>query len=74
MRRIELSNGVRYGTNNSEGGVFRQNNQSGNWHQIEGNSQSPLFKTAKGFFSYLRTHYPNNPELHGVKLQNQFGW
>lgn len=57
MRIIELSNGERYGTNNNEGGLFRQNSKTGEWYQIRGNSQTPNFKTANSFYIFLKIHF-----------------
>lgn len=56
MRRIILSDGREFATNEHDGGVFCRR-PDGNWQQWAGNSQTPQFRTAQQFRAYLRTHF-----------------
>ncbi|HRJ90050.1 MAG TPA: hypothetical protein PLX39_15340 [Pyrinomonadaceae bacterium] len=75
MRKINLSNGETYGTNNSEGGLFRQSND-GSWNQWRGNSQTPYFKTPAAMFAWLMQNCASHFSQFDEKptMVSAFGW
>lgn len=72
MRKINFDNNRTYGTNNNEGGLFYQQSQSGTWVQIKGNSDTPIFKSAKQFALYVKEIHAGI--LEGAEVISSFGW
>ena len=69
MRKIDLSNGETWATNNRDGGgVFLL--QKGNYRQLVGNGQTPSFPSVNSFRNYLRKRF----DVRSVKIVDSYGW
>ena len=70
MKRIEMSDGMVYATNDSGHGAFMRRWNEGTYRQMRGIYQTPVFRSVDQFRRWLRDYCM----VVGCRIIDSYGW